>query len=385
MKLPDTPDPALPFSLARSFELYHALFDPIADLVKGKKLIIVPSGPLTQLPFQVLVTTEPISKPSLDNYADAEHWRQASWLVRKQAISMLPSISSLQALRENAKPSLAESAFIGFGNPLLDGQQRDPEYGKIYQQLAQEARDRTTCPETFDAKKTSFAMLRPTRGFGSIFRGQQADFDELRSWSPLPETVDELCEVGSQLGASSSDIYLGSRATESNLKDLSEKGELKKYHTIHFATHGALTGEVKGTAEPGLILTPPDSSVIDPTKLARDDGFLSASEIATLSLDADLVIMAACNTAGGSGETAEALSGIARAFFYAGARTLLVSHWEVYSKATTQLMINMARSKASGRAEALRESMLTMIKEGDPREAHPAYWAPFAIVGEGAK
>ena len=135
--------------------------------------------------------------------------------------------------------------------------------------------------------------------------------------------------------------------------------------------------------EPGLILTPPDKAT------AEDDGYLSASEIASLKLDADWVILSACNTAAGSAEGAEALSGLARAFFYAGARALLVSHWAVYSDSTVKLITKalsvMASDKTVGRSEALRRSMLVLIENGDPHEAHPAYWAPFVVVGEGAR
>src|SRR5204863_7318183 len=138
--------------------------------------------------------------------------------------------------------------------------------------------------------------------------------EEVRQWTPLPETADELCAVGRRLGVPESEILLGARATETALKNLSESGRLAEYAILHFATHGALTGQVQGSAEPGLILTPPAKGT---SNLERDDGFLTASEIAALKLDADWVILSACNTAGGSGETAEALSGMARAFFYA--------------------------------------------------------------------
>ena len=119
-----------------------------------------------------------------------------------------------------------------------------------------------------------------------------------------------------------------------------------------------------------------------------DDGYLSASEVATLKLDADWVILSACNTAAGGAEGAEALSGLARAFFYAGARALLVSHWAVDSDATVKLITGavsrMAADKSVGRAEAMRQSMLALIDKGKPNEAHPSYWAPFVVVGEGA-
>ena len=142
-------------------------------------------------------------------------------------------------------------------------------------------------------------------------------------------------------------------------------------------------GNCKAGAEPGLILTPPGEAT------PEDDGYLSASEIAGLKLDADWVILSACNTAAGGAEGAEALSGLARAFFYAGARSLLVSHWAVESDSTVKLITKalsiMSSDKSVGRAEAMRRSMLAMIETGDAQEAHPAYWAPFVVVGEGSR
>ena len=133
-------------------------------------------------------------------------------------------------------------------------------------------------------------------------------------------------------------LYLGAKATEAEVKQLSDDGTLAKYKIVHFATHGALAGQVSRTSEPGLLLTPPDKAS------ETDDGYLSASEVAALKLDADWVILSACNTAAGGAAGAEALSGLARAFFYAGARSLLVSHWEVArtppSSSSPRLLLN---------------------------------------------
>jgi CHAT domain-containing protein len=164
---------------------------------------------------------------------------------------------------------------------------------------------------------------------------------------------------------------------------LSDDGTLGKYKIVHFATHGALAGQISHASEPGLVLTPPAEATKD------DDGYLSASEVAALKLDADWVILSACNTAAGGASGAEALSGLARAFFYAGARSLLVSHWAVNSNATVKLITTaVAELKANpgiGRAEALRRSMMAMIQHRQDYEAHPAFWAPFVLVGEGAQ
>ncbi len=145
-----------------------------------------------------------------------------------------------------------------------------------------------------------------------------------------------------------------------------------------------MAGELKGLAEPALVLTPPEVGT------EEDDGLLTASEIATLKLDADWVILSACNTAAPDGTPgAEALSGLAKAFFYAGSRALLVSHWPVSSEAavalTTRMLTEYGKNPgAIGRAEALRRSMLAlMMDHEEERFAHPFYWAPFVIVGEG--
>lgn len=141
---------------------------------------------------------------------------------------------------------------------------------------------------------------------------------------------------------------------------------------------------MRNAAEPGLLLTPPEKGTNEASALERDDGFLTASEIAALNLDSEWVILSACNTAGGAGEKTEALSGMARAFFYAGGRSLLVSHWAVDSQATVKLVTGafpaLARDPDTPHAEMMRQSMLALVKAGG-QEAHPAFWAPFVVVG----
>ena len=142
-------------------------------------------------------------------------------------------------------------------------------------------------------------------------RGGLADVAFLRVQTPLPDTADELCAVAKDVHADLGEIRLGARATEREVKRLSEEkgdGRLSDYRIVHFATHGALAGQVQGNSEPGLLLTPPV------TASEEDDGYLTASEIAGLKLDADWVILSACNTAAGGAQGAEALSGLARAY-----------------------------------------------------------------------
>lgn len=203
----------------------------------------------------------------------------------------------------------------------------------------------------------------------------------MRALCPLPDTAHELKCVANSLGATDAQVVTGVHATETAVK----AAPLDRYRIIHFATHGMLAGEVKALAkigaEPALVLTPPA------TASDADDGLLTASEIAQLKLNADWVILSACNTAAGSANATDSLSGLARAFFYAGARALLVSHWEVYSdaavKLTTTAFAEIKADPTLGRAEAMRRSMVALIERGAHLEAHPTYWAPFIVVGNG--
>jgi CHAT domain-containing protein len=187
-----------------------------------------------------------------------------------------------------------------------------------------------------------------------------------------------------KLGARSDDIKLGAAATVADVKH--EK--LDNYRIVYFATHALVAGEVekfaKVKAEPALVLSIPDK----PTE--EDDGLLRASDVAMLKMNADFVVLSACNSAAGDKPGAEALSGLARAFFYAGARSLVVSNWEVDSESTVALMTGLFDAiKADphlSHAEALRLSMLKMIdKPSKPEWVQPKFWAPFVVVGEPRK
>ena len=367
----------LPFDLAAAHDLWKSLLGPLETETAGKELLVVPAGALTTLPFSVLVTKQPkVAFPDT-----LEGYRQAAWLGTRQAVTVLPSAGALQALRKFARQSMARHPYLGIGNPLLEGagDATDPA------SPAALARDRQLCPEVVASR----GKIRTARNDGAVARmlsGGSADIATIRRLPPLPETADELCDVGRRLSAPRNDILLGAHATEAGLKTMSENGRLADYRVLHFATHGALSGELKGTAEPGLILTPPGKAA-STADLERDDGYLSASEIASLKLDADWIVLSACNTAGaGSGKT-DTLSGMARAFFYAGGRSLLVSHWEVGSDAAVKLVTRaFAEMKARpgiGRAETMRLAMRNLIDNGSAAEAHPRQWAPFVVVGEG--
>jgi CHAT domain-containing protein/Tfp pilus assembly protein PilF len=375
---PAKPVGPVPYDLALAYDLYQVFFSQIADLITGKDLLIIPSGPLQSLPFQVLLT----SKPETARPPSSAAYRRANWLVQTNAITNLPSVSSLKALRSLGKSSTAApKAYFGIGNPKLDGH---PGCAKLT------APSFVTCPGEFETaslnQSEGNALLSraasPAPSMQSVMRNGHTDVGAIRAQCPLPETGFEMRCVAKSLGSGADVVLEGLRASEAILK----AEPLDHFGVLHFATHGALAGEAKGLLrgddEPGLLLTPPK------TASEADDGFLSASEVTSLKLNADVVVLSACNTAGGATDDAEALSGLARAFFYAGARALLVSHWQVNSEAAVKLVSRMfAELRAHGnigRAEALRRSSRVLI-ESDPASyaAHPAYWAPFVVVGEG--
>lgn len=355
-----------PFSLRVAYQLGEALLGPFRDMIAAKHILIVPSGSLTSLPFQVLLT-EP---------ARSDDYRRAAWLGTRQALTILPSVNALQSLRKLTRPSSGDRPYLGIGNPLLVGKPGN----ESDRQLAEVALDNQSCRQPGLPQR--LARSRGLTGEAdTLFRGALADVERLRQEAPLPETADELCAVGRSLKARDSDILLGKGATERQLKQMNETSQLQRYRVLHFATHGLTAGAPSGLAEPALLLTPPE------TASEADDGLLTSSEVARLKLDADWIILSACNTAAGDTLGAEALSGLARAFFYAGARAILVSHWYVDSSAavalTTRALAEISRRPRIGRAEALRLSIKEFIAKGDRSSAHPARWAPFSVVGEG--
>ncbi len=357
---------AYPFAFDTAHSLYRELIAPVADGLKGKRhLFISASGSLSSLPFGLLVSEVPAGASG-----DPVVLRSAKWFADAHVLVQIPSLQSLEFLRKyrTQRSDAAALPFLGVGDPVLDG--------KAEQRGGRGARVARTSGN--GAFKRVFAGSQ-TRSGGGI-----ANISGLKTMARLPGTATELTAMWEQFGKPGNALHLAERATEGFVR---APGNLNA-SIIAFATHGLLAGEIGGTAEPGLVLTPPSEGS------EANDGYLSTSEIAALKLNADWVILSACNTAAGDGsEGAPGLSGLARSFFYAGARNLLASHWpvrdDVAAKLTVRTIAIARENPGLSRAEAFQQAMReiredTSVDSQTDTWAHPSAWAPFSLIGDGA-
>ncbi|MBV6410577.1 MAG: CHAT domain-containing protein [Anaerolineae bacterium] len=341
------------FDLQAAHGLYKSLLAPVTAGWEGAShLFVSTSGSLSQLPFAVLPTTP--ANPAAGKLRFAEY-RKVPWLVRKAAITQLPSGSALITLRKMKSGSPDRAEFVGFG---------DPNFGAGESQ------------KTAAAIRRNLAITRAT-GMDIAEQGK-VDWIAYSQLPPLPDTREELLAVAQALGADPRvDVLLGSKASKQTVKGM----DLSRRRIVAFATHGLLPGDFPGLDQPALAMASNGSA---------EEGLLKLEEILKLKLDADWVVLSACNTAAGDGEGAEAISGLGRGFFYAGARALLATHWPVETVSAKDLVKGIFTRYADGagvsRAESLRRAMLALIDEGVATTyayAHPMFWAPYVIIGDG--
>jgi CHAT domain-containing protein len=364
------------FDLAAANKLYAMLLQPVAPGWSGaRSLMVVPHRSLSQIPFGLLVT-EPAALPP-DGSIPFAGYRSVPFLVRKVAVTQLPSVAALATLRSIPAPKSSRETFAGFGDPWFS-----PEQAKQAR-----AEGSSHAMQTRGAVKT--AELQ-TRGISLVRRSAPSETAgaSLAALPRLPDTAEEVRSIALALHADpAKDVFLGAQASEKN----ATSGALANRRIIVFATHGLVPGDLSGLMQPALALSSPAVTG------GGGDGLLTVEKILALKLDADWVVLSACNTIAGDKPGAEALSGLARAFFYAGARALLVTHWAVGSVSartlTTDLFRRIADDPHIARAEALRQAELALIDGPgypDPSTkktlfsyAHPMFWAPFALVGDG--
>ena len=357
--------PVAAFDRTQAYRLYSELVKPVEGVFEGKTtLITVVTGALTTLPLAVLATEPPTGSDTAP-----EALSTTSWLIDRYALATLPSVSSLKALR----------CYL-----VADPAQRSPGCPAATAAPVQTAAVSPAAPgfslAAFGAPILQGAPQDGSRGAppadGILGEGRLADVAKLRALPYLPGSKAELDALKTRYPRAL--VRTGSAATETAVRQ-GDAAPLSQARFVVFSTHGLMAGSTAG--EPGLVLTPPAEAT------EADDGYLSASEAAQLRLHAEFVVLSACNTAASDGRPGgEGLSGLARAFFYAGARSVLVSHWEVSDTATTELIsdtfaaLDRPGADVGDRARALQSAMRSV--RADRRWTHPAYWAAFTLVGE---
>lgn len=350
--------------------LYQTVFAPVSQgWAHVKHLIVVADGPLGSLPMAVL-PTRPFEIEVNDGLLFASY-RNVSWLGRRHAFTRLPTVGTLAALRSQPHQPVPRTTFAGFGDPFFNLQQAAGSHNG-----------------SIDLTRGIDEDSLQIRGFWNTSpQTRNAESAELSSLPRLPDTAVELRAMAMALGADpSADVFLGERASESRVKRM----DLSNRSVVAFATHGLAPGDLNGLVQPALGLSSPE--VVGD----NEDGLLTMGEIMSLELSAEWVVLSGCNTAAGYGDGTEAVSGLGRAFIYAGARAVLVSNWPVETSSARELTSTVfalqMNDSSLTRAQALQRSMLEMIdhyglKDGAGKMlfsyAHPIFWAPFSLVGDG--
>jgi CHAT domain-containing protein len=365
----------IPYNVSLAYYLYSKIFEPVENGLKdATDVLAIVRGPLGQLPLAILPTA-PVSLASDDNILFGMY-RKVPWMVRKVSVTMLPSISSLITLRSLPPGDPRRKAFAGFGDPIFSKDQ--------LASLGAEKSEKTI-------QLASRGARLQIRGVGTTEVGnidnKQTNSIKLEHLNRLPDTAAEIMDIADALNADlDQDVFLGKNASKHQIETMN----LSNRRIIAFATHALVPGDLDGLDQPALALSSP--SVTGDS----EDGLLTMGEIMKLKLNADWVVLSACNTGASEGGGTEALTGLGRAFFYAGTRSILASMWPVETTSAKKLVSDIFRNQQSdktlSRAGALRKSMIgliddaTLIDEATGKiiasYAHPVFWAPFVIVGD---
>lgn len=353
------------FDVDTAWSLYRDLLRPARDtLESASHLVVVNHGATGQLPLAVLVT-EPSTLDTAQDLLFAEY-RDVPWLARRWSSVIVPSGAAFVAGRSSQPPPPMRRELVAFGDPVFHAGQAAAN--------VQVASVGMVATRGLTLHRRSTPMTLALRRAG------------LTDLPPLPDTRDEVEAIAVALNANlAEDVFVGADASEGRVKAI----DLSDRRVVVFATHGLVPGDLDGLSQPALALSAPRFGE------GGEDGLLTLSEILGLRLNADLVVLSACNTAAGDGAGAEAISGLARGFLYAGARSLLVSSWPVETTSArllTTSLFEWQKKEGARWPEALRRASLALAEGGAYRladgraafaYAHPLFWAPFLVVGGG--
>lgn len=359
------------FDVKLAAQLYDDLLRPLESGWKpAKSLVVVTNGALGLLPLSLLPTAA--AEVKTDDDPLFASYRNVPWLARTHAVTLVPSAAALQTLRKLPAGKTSRQDLIAFGDPYFSKEQAD-EAAKTDKPV--QVADASTATRGVPLKRRNSPQL------------EGVDSAQLGQLPRLPDTSDELTSIALALQADPTKVLnLGKDANEKKVKEM----DLSGFKIVAFATHGLVPGELDGLTQPALALSAPDLAD------GSGDGLLTMEEILSLKLDADWVVLSACNTAAGAGAGAEAASGLGRAFFYAGTRALLVTNWSVHSQSARELVTDLFKRQAADpkltRGEALRQAMMALADgpgylgadgKTEFAYAHPLFWAPYSIIGDG--
>lgn len=321
-----------------SEQLFAKLFpgNQAAEVLESRHLVFVPDGVLYLLPFEML----------------SPQASQGKYALLGVPTAYFPSAESLRITRTAQRSEQWKEAFLGVGDPITSP--NDPRY-PLVAALSLGEHSPPPQPTAGSQNPTAEVERLKTRGF---------EFDR------IPGTAKEIQSIANLFSEKyeSTDILLGVNATRKDLLDL----DLSKFRYIHFATHGILPVDA-GVREPSLVLS------YDGT--TSDEMLLPISTIMRLNIDADDVVLSACNTGSGQVTRAEGVMSLGRAFMAAGASSVTVSLWEVSDESTTLLMKQYYQNLLAGKSkdEALADARRWLFQNG---YRQPYFWAPFVLIGE---
>ncbi len=386
-----------PFDATAARQLYGLLMGP-ADgpgnraVLASRHLIVEPDGALLQLPFNLLVTADDgmaAYQARLDDpNADAFDARGLAWLGRDRMVSTATSPRAFIDVRALAG-SRAANAYLGLGENAVPDEAKPPVLPPLPPPVppakGKGGKAGATRGVTMAMATPIPAMAPPPAPIASPVPPRGECDWPLAEWAH-PISSAELTLAADLLKAGGSAV-----STEAGFTDtgMMARNDLKSYRVLHFATHGLVTApRPECPARPALLTS---------FGGAGTDGLLSFREIFDLSLDADTIILSACDTAGAATASATreagittggnfALDGLVRAFVGAGARAVVASHWPVPDAfdATRTLITGLfADAGRISVGEALRQSQVRMMDTAET--SHPYYWSGFAIIGDAAK
>ena len=308
-----------PFNFEAAHRLYTIILQPVAKALAGARVMtVVANGALGQIPFAVLVK-EP---------AQAGGYDTAAWLVKDVAIAHVASASAWLSVRDAAGKRAPASPFIGFGDPQFSAQSAAPQEKAV--------------------------RVVVTRALVERVADQGVAAYDYGVIPPLPETRAEILAMAKSLGADPAiSAFFGAAASRARVLSTN----MRDYRVVAFATHGLKAGDLPDLSQPALALAA--------TATPGESPLLTLDDVLRLQLAADWVVLSACNTAASDGGSDEAISGLGRGFFFAGARSILVTHWAVESRSAQTLVTNIfehyAGRAGTTRAQSLREAQIDMI------------------------